>query len=62
MPAHDVVVNANYTTDIFSVKSSSIKYDDIYNLQGQKVRSNATSLKGLPKGIYIINGSKVVVK
>lgn len=62
MPAHDVVVNASYTTDIISVKSSAIKYDDIYNLQGQKVRSNATSLEGLPKGVYIINGKKIVIK
>ena len=35
---------------------------DIYDLQGNKVRSKATSLKGLRKGVYIINGSKVVVK
>lgn len=35
---------------------------DIYNLQGQKVRSNATSLEGLAKGVYIINGKTVVVK
>ena len=35
---------------------------DIYNLQGQKVKSKATDLKGLPRGIYIINGKKVAVK
>ena len=35
---------------------------DVYNLQGHKVRSNTTDLKGLSKGIYIINGKKVVVK
>lgn len=62
MPAHDVVVNANYTTDIISVKGYDIKYDDIYNLQGQKVRSKATTLNGLSKGTYIINGKKVIVK
>lgn len=33
---------------------------DIYDIRGQKVRQNATSLKGLSKGIYIINGKKVV--
>ena len=31
----------------------------VYDLQGQCV---GTSLKGLPKGIYIINGKKVVIK
>ena len=35
---------------------------DVYNVQGRKVRSNATTLKGLPKGVYIVNGRKVVVK
>lgn len=35
---------------------------DIYNLQGQKVKSKATSLDGLTRGIYIINGKKIVVK
>ena len=33
---------------------------DIYNMQGRKVRHEATSLDGLPKGVYIINGRKVV--
>ncbi|MBQ9231200.1 MAG: C10 family peptidase [Prevotella sp.] len=35
---------------------------DIYDLQGNKVRYRATSLEGLPKGVYIINGHKVIVK
>lgn len=35
---------------------------DVYNLQGQKVRSGVFSLAGLLKGVYIINGSKVIVK
>lgn len=35
---------------------------DIYNIMGQKVRSNALSTDGLKSGIYIINGKKVLVK
>ena len=35
---------------------------DIYDLQGNKVRYRATSLEGLSKGVYIINGRKVIVK
>lgn len=35
---------------------------DVYNLSGVKVRSNATSLNGLAKGIYIVDGKKYVVK
>lgn len=34
--------------------------DSIYNLSGQKV--GCGSLKNLPKGVYIVNGKKVVVK
>ena len=33
---------------------------DVFNLSGQKVKSNATSLEGLPRGIYIVKGKKVI--
>lgn len=35
---------------------------DVYTMSGVKVRANATSLKGLPKGMYIMNGKKFIVK
>jgi hypothetical protein len=35
---------------------------NIYNLNGQRVRTNATSTEGLGKGIYIINGKKSILK
>ena len=35
---------------------------DVYTLQGNKVRAQTTTLKGLPTGIYIVNGRKVRVK
>lgn len=34
----------------------------VYNLNGQVVRTGATSLEGLPKGIYIVNNKKYIVK
>jgi hypothetical protein len=34
----------------------------VYNLQGVQVKANASSLKQLPAGIYIVGGRKVVVK
>lgn len=34
----------------------------VFNLNGQLVRANANSLEGLEKGVYIVNGKKVVVK
>lgn len=33
---------------------------DIYDVNGHKVRTAATSLDGLPKGLYIVNGKKVI--
>jgi hypothetical protein len=35
---------------------------DIYTLQGRRIRTKATTLEGLPAGIYLINGKKIVVK
>ena len=35
---------------------------NIYNVNGQLVRQNAKDLNGLAKGVYIVNGKKVIVK
>ena len=35
---------------------------DIYTINGVKVRNAGDSLKGLAKGLYIINGKKLIVK
>ena len=35
---------------------------DIYSLSGVLVRKGATNLNGLPKGIYLINGKKHMVR
>ena len=35
---------------------------NVYNVQGRMVRPKATTLEGLPSGVYIVNGQKVVVK
>ena len=34
----------------------------VYNMNGQLVRDNARDLNGLGKGLYIVNGRKIVVK
>ena len=44
------------------VDDLNAKESNIYNLNGQLVRSNATSRNGLAKGVYIQNGKKFVVK
>ena len=44
------------TTDIVGVTNTNITNDtNIYDLQGRKVKNAA-------KGIYIVNGRKVVIK
>ena len=35
---------------------------DVYDMSGRKVRRQTTTLKDLPKGVYIIEGRKVIVK
>ncbi|MCI6509473.1 MAG: alpha/beta hydrolase-fold protein [Prevotella sp.] len=35
---------------------------DVFTVNGQKVRSKAKNLYGLPKGVYIVNGKKYVNK
>jgi|GEM_PF-1979568 hypothetical protein len=48
-------INADGNTDIATSNT-------VYNLNGQVVRTNATSLEGLAKGIYIVNGKKYIVR
>lgn len=47
---------------IEGIKSGQETDADIYDLKGQRVRRHATSTNGLPKGIYIMNRRKVIVK
>ena len=37
----------------------AVKTFDVFDLQGRKVASKVTSLDGLPKGIYIVDGKKL---
>lgn len=48
------------TTSIDAMGSKVQLQDGVFNLKGQKVASNAADLQRLPKGVYIINGEKVV--
>lgn len=49
-------------TGINHVTIDADKEGDIYTLTGIKVRQNATSTEGLPQGIYLFKGKKVIVK
>ena len=48
------------TTSIDAMGSKVQLQDGVFNLKGQKVASNAADLQRLPKGVYIVNGEKVV--
>ncbi len=43
-----------------STPNADYKPFDVYDMNGRKVRAAATTLNDLPKGLYIINGKKVI--
>ena len=44
-------------------KSAKILHMNVvYNIKGQVVRADSGSVEGLPKGIYIVNGKKYMIK
>lgn len=49
------------TTGISIIPTSDTKSQDVYDLNGRKIRSGSMSLDGLPRGIYIIGGKKAFV-
>ena len=56
--SNEVLIRAEGTTGIDSYQQ--VKSYDVYDLRGNKVRQNATSLDGLSDGVYIVNGKKVL--
>ena len=48
------------TNGIRTISNETTKAQDIYDLNGRKVRSGSTSLEGLPRGIYIVGGKEVI--
>lgn len=47
---------------VSGVKANTKTSANVYTVNGQLVRKNASNLVGLPKGIYIQGGKKIVVK
>lgn len=54
--------DVNPETGITGDLSGDGEVNRVYSLSGMLVKRGATSLKQLPRGIYIINGRKVVIK
>lgn len=57
MPAHDVTYTANIESDVLQLTIDNSQLT-IYDLSGRKV----TDTENLKRGIYIVNGKKVIVK
>lgn len=57
---NNVVVEKESADAVETVASVKVTLGGVYNLNGVKVLDNAAELNTLPKGIYIVNGKKVV--
>lgn len=59
----DAVLRADVTSGINSINTvRQASTGNVYSIDGRLVRRKATSLEGLPAGIYIIDGKKMVVR
>lgn len=57
--------SANDTTPIEMIKNEELNSGvagNVYSMSGVLMKANATDLDNLPKGIYIVNGKKYIVK
>lgn len=54
-------VSLSMLTGISTLTEDTAPFD-IYDLNGRLVRRNATSTKGLHRGVYMINSQKVIIK
>ena len=52
----------NVVTGIHSIENNTSINGNIYSLDGQLIKENATSTVGLPQGVYIWNHKKVIIK
>lgn len=66
MPAHDIdIYGTTIDTSIENLLedgSSLKKVVNVYDLSGRLVRQQASTLKGLPRGIYLIGKQKIAVR
>ncbi len=60
--AIDGIAEGALPTGLEDLIDTRLQPSDIYNANGQLVRQGATTLDGLPKGVYIVNGKKIAVQ
>lgn len=58
----DVDYGSTTAIEGINANTSVTETGNVYNMNGQVVRRNATNVEGLPKGIYIFNHRKIVVR
>ena len=59
---HYTLIDLDQMTGINGAKSGPVVRYNVYSLDGKKLLSNASSLDGLEKGTYIINGEKQIIE
>ena len=55
----------NIPTGIEAVRDSQFTIHNgeaIYDLQGRRIKNDESGIRNLPKGLYIVNGKKMLVK
>ena len=59
-----VLINDGTETAIYNIQTTDNmkSVNGIYSVDGRLVRKNTTSTEGLAKGVYVVNGKKVVIK
>ena len=56
----NVMPVSGQTTSISNMGATVKTIKGVYNLKGQRVAASADKLKALPKGVYIVDGEKVI--
>lgn len=49
-------------TDLADEDQANAKSENVYSITGRMIRQGTSSLDGLPRGIYIVKGQKVIVR
>ncbi len=57
---HNIIAESTTVDKIDRMARDVMTINGIYDLQGRKISGNVSDLQKLPKGVYIVNGVKVV--
>lgn len=65
MPAKDIIVYGTYTPTSIGMPLEKDRIVNVYTIDGKRIRTQIPFSKagiGLPKGVYIIDGHKILIK